>query len=175
MNDLGRARFAASRKAAVEDDFFNRQPRGHTLLATFQQTIWRKACSSSHWESLCKGNLLMMHGHDKNWVKCLELAQGFPSSGARAGSSNQPRFRWSPWYQRAPDSRVPPGIQDAFCLFPIVSDWRLLNQNEHLVTAAISAAVYIRYLSWTRHVLPAATSHDIASSLVSFLLRNGCI
>lgn len=114
----------------------------------FQQTIWGKACSSSRreglwkWTPLCQGNLLMMHGYDKNWVKCLELPW------ASAAKAPGPTRVINPGPDWALDSRGSliahkypraAGLKDAFCWF-----WLTAGQSE-------STSGRRRYQRWGLH------------------------
>ena len=50
------------------DDLFNGQPRGQTPLGDVPADNLRKSVflASENGAPLCQGNLLMMHGYDKN-------------------------------------------------------------------------------------------------------------
>lgn len=93
IGDVGHLRRTRS-QAAAGSHFSHRLPQGSNSISRGAADNLRSSAASSLRESLkqrrrCQGNLLMMHGYDKNGVKC-------PPPLPAATTSNQAWARLSP-------------------------------------------------------------------------------
>lgn len=106
-----------------------------------------------------------MHGYDKNWVKCLWLPRALP---AKAAGPTQVISRGPDWATDNTGSLIAHKYprQRPFKTISGDFDWQLVNQNPHLVAAAISAGDYIGCLCLSRCLSASIKEISTASGYV---------